>query len=309
MDTSLVLSPLAAEVANLGPTRRVRTLVAAWLAAFDSPHTQDAYARDLKRWLQFCHESGVDPLDAIRPHVDLWRTAGAGYATPTPVSVHRRLAAVSSWYGYLVDEAVLERSPTAHLTFPKVNRDFSSTRGLTKAEAQMLMSVAAELGPREAAIVTLLLLSGLRRAEIVTADVEDLGLDRGHRTLDVTRKGGGKQRIALSPKTSAAVDAYLAGRDTGPLITTSSGARITPAQVYRTVRRVARLAGIEQAEKVSPHSLRHAYATLSLDAGAPLRDVQETMGHKDPRTTMRYDRARGQLDRNPTYTLTSYLSD
>jgi integrase/recombinase XerD len=74
----------------------------------------------------------------------------------------------------------------------------------------------------------------------------------------------------------------------------------------RMVRRVARRAGI--AKTITPHTLRHAFITAALDAGVPLRDVQETASHADPRTTMRYDRARGSLDRHATYIVAAYVA-
>ena len=74
----------------------------------------------------------------------------------------------------------------------------------------------------------------------------------------------------------------------------------------RIVRRVARLAGLDK--KISPHTLRHAFITAALDAGVPLRDVQEAASHADPRTTMRYDRARVSLDRHATYIVAAYLA-
>ena len=89
----------------------------------------------------------------------------------------------------------------------------------------------------------------------------------------------------------------------GPLLATESGRRLTQAQVFATVRRLARAAGLPAAEKISPHSLRHSAATAALDDGAPLRDVQDFLGHADPRTTRRYDRNRGSLDRSPAHRL------
>lgn len=74
----------------------------------------------------------------------------------------------------------------------------------------------------------------------------------------------------------------------------------------RTVKRLARLAGI--GKRISPHSLRHSFITAALDAGVPLRDVQEAASHADPRTTMRYDRGRGSLDRHPTYIVATFLT-
>jgi integrase len=103
------------------------------------------------------------------------------------------------------------------------------------------------------------------------------------------------------------LDAYLAERgaeaDSGPLFVTTSGARIDRHVVFRLVRRLAREAGIPGWARLSPHSLRHAFATSARDEGVPLEDVQDAMGHADPRTTRRYDRDRHNLDRDPAYTL------
>ncbi|WP_433732588.1 tyrosine-type recombinase/integrase (plasmid) [Actinoplanes sp. CA-051413] len=85
----------------------------------------------------------------------------------------------------------------------------------------------------------------------------------------------------------------------GPLLVTSGEKRLTQAAVYAIVRRLARAAGLPAAEQVSPHSLRHSAATAALDDGAPLRDVQDFLGHADPRTTRRYDRNRGSLTARP----------
>lgn len=109
----------------------------------------------------------------------------------------------------------------------------------------------------------------------------------------------------LTPAAAAMLDAYLRERGThdGPLFTTASGARIDRHAVFRLVRRLAEEAGIPGAAKMSPHSLRHAFATAARAEGVPLEDVQDAMGHADPRTTRRYDRDRHNLDRDPAYTI------
>jgi integrase/recombinase XerD len=107
----------------------------------------------------------------------------------------------------------------------------------------------------------------------------------------------------LTPAAAAAVDAYLDGREQGPLFLTVTGARIDRHAVFRLVRRLARQAGIESWERLSPHSLRHAFATAARSEGVALEDVQDAMGHADPRTTRRYDRDRHNLDRDPAYTI------
>lgn len=89
-------------------------------------------------------------------------------------------------------------------------------------------------------------------------------------------------------------------------VTTTTGKRWAASEAFPTVQRLARAAGIEG--QVSPHGLRHTHATLALDAGVPLRDLQDSMGHADPRTTRRYDRARARLERSSAYAVASALA-
>jgi integrase len=101
--------------------------------------------------------------------------------------------------------------------------------------------------------------------------------------------------IPLAPRTARAIDLAIGERTDGPVFLTADGRRLDRHGAGRVVRKVARRAGIGKA--VTPHTLRHAFITAALDAGVPLRDVQEAASHADPRTTIRYDRARGSLDR------------
>ena len=96
---------------------------------------------------------------------------------------------------------------------------------------------------------------------------------------------------------------------TGPLLATAAGGRLRQGHLWEPVRRLARTAGVGAWEQLSPHSLRHSRhsaITFALDAGASLRDVQDYAGHKDPRTTRRYDHSRDSLDRNAAYTVAAY---
>ena len=124
--------------------------------------------------------------------------------------------------------------------------------------------------------------------------------------LIVVRKGGRRDLVPLAPRTLAAVDEHLGGRDDGFLVLANDGEELNRFQATRAIRRLTRAAKITK--HISPHSLRHTAVTLALDAGVPLRDVQDMAGHADPRTTRRYDRARKSLDRHATYTLASYLA-
>jgi integrase/recombinase XerD len=152
-------------------------------------------------------------------------------------------------------------------------------------------------------LIPLLALNGPRVSEATGADIGHLGLERGHRTLVITRKGGKVVTIPLAPRTARAIDLAIdqaiGVRTEGPLFVTSDGQRPDRHGAARIVRRVTCRAGI--AKRVGPHTLRHAFIIAALDAGVPLRDVQEAASHTDPRTTMRYDRARTSLDRHATY--------
>jgi integrase/recombinase XerD len=148
--------------------------------------------------------------------------------------------------------------------------------------------------------------NGLRVSEATGADIEHLGLERGHRTLVITRKGGKVVTIPIAPRTARAIDLAIGERTEGPLFVTSGGRRLDRHGAARVVRRVTRRAEI--AKHVGPHTLRHAFITAALDAGMPLRDVQEAASHADPRTTMRYDRARTSLDRHATYIVATYIA-
>ena len=167
--------------------------------------------------------------------------------------------------------------------------------------------MAAGLGPAvEHALVSLLALNGLRVSEATGANIEALGLERGHPTLTILPKGGKVVTIPLAPRTARAVDLAVGERCEGPIFLAADGSRLDRHGAGRIVRRVARRAGI--AKLVSPHTLRHAFITAALDAGVPLRDVQEAASHADPRTTMRYDRARVSLDRNATYIVAAFVA-
>ncbi len=117
---------------------------------------------------------------------------------------------------------------------------------------------------------------------------------------------GQASRMARSPACATAIDLNIGERTTGPIFLGAKGGRMDRYAADRTVKRLARRAGI--AKRISPHCLRHSFITAALDAGVALRDVQEAASHADPRTTMRYDRGRGSLDRHATYIVATFLA-
>ena len=178
--------------------------------------------------------------------------------------------------------------------------------GLDRNELGAFLVQAGLSGTRDHALTCLLALNGLRVSEALDTDVDDLGLERGHHTLRVNRKGGKTVTIPLAPRTARNVYLAVGERSEGPIFTTDTGHRQIRHQAARVVRRLAKRAGIDK--KISPHSLRHSFITAALDAGVPLRDVQEAASHADPRTTMRYDRARRSLDRHATYIVATFVA-
>lgn len=279
--------------------------VAAWLLGYKSANTRAAYGRDLRGFVEFCADHDIDPITARRAHIDAY-ARNLEATGSTPATVARKLSAISSFFGYLVAEEIINRNPADVVRRPKTDTD-SQTTGMDRDQVRRLLTTARADSPRAHALITLLVNNGLRVSEVLGADVTDLGTERGHRVLSVVRKGGKRATVPLAPAVVDAIDTYLAGRTDGPLFATATGKRLDRPYVLRLVKRLAKDAGV--AGTFSPHSLRHSFVTLALDAGVPLRDVQDAAGHADPRTTRRYDRARHNLDRHAAYALAGYLAE
>ena len=282
----------------------LRQVVAGYLAGFGES-TRKAYDLDLRQWIQWCRSHGLRVFQARRAHIELYarwlEERGRARAT-----VARRLSTISGFYRYCVEEELMPRSPAIHIRRPKLNYE-SNAVGLDRNELGMFLVQAGLSGGRDHALACLLALNGLRISEALNSDIEDLGLERGHRTLTITRKGGKIVTIPLAPRTARAIDLYVGERSEGPIFLNRDGRRrLDRHAATRIVKRLAKHAGIEK--KISPHSLRHSFITAALDAGVALRDVQEAASHADPRTTMRYDRARQSLDRHATYIVSTFVA-
>lgn len=290
------------------------SLAAAWLLAQDSDNTRKAYLNDIRAYFAWADQWGVDVLTARRLHIDGYRehltkgdhigryTSKRAYTSTT---IARKLTAVSSFYRYCAQEKphLVPLNPAQAVKRPRI-ADESTTPGLTLPEAQQLIQAAGS-APLDNALLRLLLGTGIRVSEACRADTGDLGSERGHVTITVTRKGGARQKIPIPQSATEALYAYLGGRS-GPLFVLR-GERMKRQQIDHRLARIAQRAGLKI--RLTPHVLRHACATLALDAGATLRDVQYLLGHKDPRTTNRYDRARDSLDRSAVHVLEKVLTE
>jgi integrase/recombinase XerD len=268
-------------------TSAERLALAGFLAGY-SGLTREACELDLRQYASWCQQRQLRLFAARRAGIECFarnlETRGRARAT-----ISRRLCPVAGFCRYAVEEEPLDHSPAAHVRRPRLD-DESHAIGLDRNELGALL-VAAGLGPpAEHALISLLALNGLRVSEATGASIEALGIERGHRTLVVIRKGSKVVTIPLAPRTARAIDLAIGERLDGPIFLAPGGHRLDRHGAGRIVRRVARRAGI--GKRVGPHTLRHAFITAALDAGVPLRDVQEAASHADPPTTMRYDNSR-----------------
>lgn len=302
---------LRAELVTLQPD--VQQLVWAWLLRQRSEHTAAAYGRDLREWLAFCNERDLDPLSVTMGHGDAygrWLERGRGLSAR---SAARKLAAVSSWYTYLVKAGVLESNRFRDANRPETNRKESKTVGLTESEA-WAFNRAAQLDHgrqrlRTAAIVALMLSVGPRVAEVVSLRLDSLGWERGMRTVRIVGKGGKMRTRQLPEEAGQAVDTYLAvrGDAPGPLFLTSSGKALATSYVADLVQRLARDAGLHRPERVTPHTLRHTFATLAHERGASPREIQDALGHSSIETTEIYLHSPRRLENDPSVKVAKVL--
>ena len=299
--TTALATSSTSTVQPLEVLRSAERVAVAYLLGY-AERTRSAYRDDLRAFFAWCSSHDLDPLTATRAHADAFTRQCSEVEHLSPATVARRLSALAGFYRYALSEDLVARSPVEYVKRPKVGTETTST-GLDRDELHALLAAAAAAGPRTHALVLLLALNGLRVSEALSAKVEDLTTERGHHVVRITRKGGKGQTVPLAPRTAEAISALTAARTSGPIFSTSTGKPMDRPAVWRTLRRLAREAVPAKAGSLHPHDLRHAFVTLSLDAGASLRDVQDAAGHADPRTTRRYDRARHNLDKHPTHAL------
>jgi len=287
-------------------TDQLRLAVAAYLARFQGS-SRDHTESDLCCYLSWCAERGLDPLAARRPHLELYIRWMQEIRHFKPSTVSRRFSVAAGFYRTCVIDGLLEHSPAEHVRRPAVPAE-SPTLGFTHLQFEALLTAARQSPDRgDFALVAMLGLLGLRIFEATGADIADLGEEHGHRVLRVCGKGGKVVLVPLPPAVGRAIDRAIGDCDSGPILRNSRGARMDRHAATRRLRRLAHTAGVPIA-RPHPHMLRHTFVTTMLDAGVDLRDVQIAARHADPRTTMRYDRARKNLDRHPNYILAAYMA-
>jgi integrase/recombinase XerD len=231
--------------------------------------TREAYALDLRQFTAWCRARSL-PLFAVRrADIDSFarelEARGRARATVT-----RRLCAIAGFYRYAIEEELLEHSPAAHVRRPRV--DYESHAVALDRNELGAMLVAAGLGPPLVhALISLLALNGLRVSEATGADIEHLGLERGHRTLTITRKGGKVVTIPLAPRTARAIDLAIGERTGGPVFLAADGRRLDRHGAAGSSARPPAVQGSAKSSRLirsgmpssPPHSTRECLCAMS----------------------------------------------
>jgi integrase/recombinase XerD len=263
----------------------------------------EAYARDLRRYVDDLARQGVaDWRDARREHL----LAHLDHLVLRGISARsqaRALSAIRAFHRLLAAEGLADDDPTEDVDGPRPGRRLPQL--LTREEVERLLAAPSPrtaAGARDKAMLELLYATGLRVSELVGLSVNDVHLET--RMLLARGKGSKERIVPMGAPAAAALGAYLAaarprllrGRASKDLFVTPRGARMTRQGFWKLLGRHARAAGI--ARRISPHKLRHSFATHLLAGGADLRAVQEMLGHADVATTQIYTHVeRSQVQR------------
>jgi hypothetical protein len=215
-------------LADPGPFSDAELFALAGFLAGYSGLTHEAYALDLRQYASYCAQHRLALFDARRAHIETFarhlETAGKARAT-----IARRLCTVTCFYRYAEQEGLIDYSPAVHVRRPRLDYESHAT-GLDRNELGAMLVVAGLASPRDHALIALLALNGLRVSEALGADIENLGLERGHRTVTVLRKGAKTVLVPMAPRTPAPSTSRSgnapAGRSSSAA--TASGSTATP---------------------------------------------------------------------------------
>lgn len=267
-----------------------------------SQNTLAAYRRDLTRYLQHLHDGGATRFDDVtsadvEAYPEVLATGSDGAVALAASSVARAVVAVRGLHRFAHLEGVAGTDPAAQVRPPRSPRRLP--KAITVAEVEALLAAAScgegVLGLRDRALLELLYSTGARITEAVTLAVDDLDLDATAPVVQVTGKGRRARVVPVGSHAARAVAAYLVrgrptlaaqGRSRGMLFLGQRGAPLSRQSAWAVLQQAAERAGLEA--HVSPHTLRHSFATHLLQGGADVRVVQELLGHASVTTTQLY---------------------
>ena len=276
-----------------------------------SHHTLAAYRNDLYQLIEYVeshsvgHTNGWQSVSEQTLSAYLLRLHERGYSDTTRA---RKVASAKSLFGFLLEEGIIAKDPTENVSSPRVGRSLPET--LSVAEVEQLLAAAsggdAPETMRDQTMLELLYASGMRVSELVSLDLDDINLEQG--SVRCFGKGSKERVIPLHQKAVNDVSAYLeqarplmqTPRSGQALFLNHRGERLTRQGFWLILKRWAKRAGLNG--KITPHTLRHSFATHLLQGGAPLRHVQELLGHASITTTQVYthltdEHVRSEYDR------------
>ncbi len=269
-----------------------RFLDAVWMERGLSANTLAAYRADLTALSRWLGERAIPMSRTTKSDLQNFIAARVE-AGARPRSTARQLSSFRRFYRYLVREAVIRDDPTAQIAMPKIGR--SLPKSLTEEEVESLLGAPAvgdPLGNRDRTMLEVLYATGLRVSELVNLRYSQVNLNQG--VIRIMGKGNRERLIPLGEEAvrwlnefaRAARGEILLERQTDYLFPTRRGDRMTRQAFWHIIKRYARKAGVDR--ELSPHTLRHAFATHLLNHGADLRVVQMLLGHSDLSTTQIY---------------------
>ncbi|HAU41922.1 MAG TPA: site-specific tyrosine recombinase XerD [Gammaproteobacteria bacterium] len=266
-------------------------LDAVWLESGLSENTLNAYRTDLAAFEGWLGKKKL-ALDAVTRAELLGYLAANVRQGLSPRSSARRLSTLRRFYRYLLREALIGEDPTADVRSPSLGRPLP--KSITEASVEKLLTAPPEttLGVRDRAMLETMYASGLRVSELVALALNELDLTTG--LVRVTGKGGKERIVPLGDEATSRLGDYLKGarpsllgeQKSGAVFLTRRGQPMTRQAFWQLIKRYSAAAGIDSS--LSPHSLRHAFATHLLNHGADLRSVQMLLGHADLSTTQIY---------------------
>jgi len=258
-----------------------------------SKNTILSYRIDLARFIKHLEGKGVTDISSVKRQEITDYLLARKDSGLSGNSVARALAAIKAMYRFLVQENLITEDVAGILESPKLVRTLPDTLSIGEVDKILMTPVGRGwMGLRDKAALELMYATGMRVSEVVDLTLENVNLDVGF----VKCKGkGGKERIVpLGRKAKAAIEKYLGkvrgellkGRSDAHLFLTRLGRRVSRQSFWKMIKRYTRLAGIKK--DITPHTLRHSFATHLLERGADLRVVQEMLGHADISTTQIY---------------------
>ncbi len=256
-------------------------------------NTLESYGRDLKQFQTYLDNGNMEILkdssrNTILGYLNNLQSKGRAVST-----ISRNLAAIKSFYQYLVRERYLDKDPAANLESPKIEKKLPKI--LTISEVEQLLKQPNGLLPtglRDKAMLELLYATGIRVSELISLNISDINLDMGY--IKCYGKGAKERIVPLGSIAAKCVQDYTGkGRpklvrtyDEAALFVNHHGNRLTRQGFWKIIKKYAQEANIHK--DITPHTLRHSFATHLLENGADLRSVQEMLGHADISTTQIY---------------------